>query len=186
MSIRLRCDRLHDLTYESVRNSGKKVGLTEERNGVKKGQDSHRKIFAAGHGSRQMRRVCAVSFSDFLIASWWSHGAHMGPLWASFWGATLGSPPFLAAYDAICDFFVSGFIPHGPQLTSTSGSLQQHKGCGSCCNTAVAGMHSLGGWPLGHALEVEHLRLAWIFKLRDAHGTTAAFHAITRPTEATP
>ena len=45
-------------------------------------------------------------------------------------------------------------------------------------------MHSLGGWLLGHALEAEHLRLAWLFTLRDAHGTTAAFHAITRPTEA--
>ena len=71
----------------------------------------------------------------FLIASWWPHGAHMGPLGASFWGAALGSPPFLAAYGAICGFFVCGLIP---QFTSTSGSLQQHKGCSSCCNTAVA------------------------------------------------
>ena len=37
MSMRLRCDRSHDSTYESVRNSGKKAGLTDERNGVWKG-----------------------------------------------------------------------------------------------------------------------------------------------------
>ena len=37
MSMRLRCDRSHDSTYESVRNSGKKAGLTDERNGVRKG-----------------------------------------------------------------------------------------------------------------------------------------------------
>ena len=37
MSMRLRCDRMHDATYESVRNSGKKAGLTDERNGVRKG-----------------------------------------------------------------------------------------------------------------------------------------------------
>ena len=74
----------------------------------------------------------------FLIASWWPHGAHMGPLGASFWGAALGSPPFLAAYDAICGFFVSGFSAFIPHFTSTSGSLQQHKCCSSCCNTAVA------------------------------------------------
>ena len=37
MSMRLRCDRGHDSTYESVRNSGKETGLVGERNGVKKG-----------------------------------------------------------------------------------------------------------------------------------------------------
>ena len=37
MSIQLWGDRLHDAIYESVRNSGKKTGLMEERNGVKKG-----------------------------------------------------------------------------------------------------------------------------------------------------
>ena len=37
MSMRLRCDRSHDSTYESVCNSGKKTGLTDERNGVRKG-----------------------------------------------------------------------------------------------------------------------------------------------------
>ena len=37
MSMRLQCDRKHDATYESVRNSGKKTGLVDERNGVKKG-----------------------------------------------------------------------------------------------------------------------------------------------------
>jgi hypothetical protein len=37
MSMRLRCDRSHGSTYESVRNSGKKAGLTDERNGVRKG-----------------------------------------------------------------------------------------------------------------------------------------------------
>ena len=37
MSMRLRCDRSHNLTYESVRNAGKKAGLTDERNGVSKG-----------------------------------------------------------------------------------------------------------------------------------------------------
>ena len=33
---------------------------------MKGGQDSHRKVFATGHGSRQMRRVLAVSCSNFL------------------------------------------------------------------------------------------------------------------------
>ena len=37
MSMRLRCDRMHDPTYESVRNSGKETGLVDERNGVRKG-----------------------------------------------------------------------------------------------------------------------------------------------------
>ena len=37
MSMRLRCDRLHDPTYESVRNAGRKTGLPDERNGVRKG-----------------------------------------------------------------------------------------------------------------------------------------------------
>ena len=37
MSMRLRCDRLHDPTYESVRNAGKNTGLADERNGVRKG-----------------------------------------------------------------------------------------------------------------------------------------------------
>jgi hypothetical protein len=37
----------------------------------------------------------------------------------------------------------------------------QHKGCSSCCNTPVAGMHSQRGWLLGHALGwVVHVRLA--------------------------
>ena len=63
--------------------------------------------------------------------------------------------------------------------------LLQHSSC-SCCNTAVAGMHSLGGWLLGHALHVEHCCLARLFTLRDAHVTTAAFNAITRPTKACP
>ena len=33
---------------------------------MKGGQDSHRKVFATGYGSRQMRRVFAVSCSNFL------------------------------------------------------------------------------------------------------------------------
>ena len=37
MSMRLRCDRLHDPTYESVRNSGKETGLVAGRNPVRKG-----------------------------------------------------------------------------------------------------------------------------------------------------
>ena len=37
MSMRLRCDRKHNATYESVRNSGKKTGLSSERNHVLKG-----------------------------------------------------------------------------------------------------------------------------------------------------
>ena len=37
ISMRLRCDRLHDPTYESVRNSGKKTGLVAGRNPVRKG-----------------------------------------------------------------------------------------------------------------------------------------------------
>ena len=37
MSMRLRCDRLHDPTYESVRNAGKQTGLVDERGGVRKG-----------------------------------------------------------------------------------------------------------------------------------------------------
>ena len=37
MSMRLRCDRKHDSTYESVRNSGKETGLVGERNGVRGG-----------------------------------------------------------------------------------------------------------------------------------------------------
>ena len=37
MSMRIRCDRMHDCTYESVRNSGRKTGLVDERNGVRKG-----------------------------------------------------------------------------------------------------------------------------------------------------
>jgi hypothetical protein len=36
MSMRLQCDRSHDSTYESVRNSGKKAGLTDERKGIRK------------------------------------------------------------------------------------------------------------------------------------------------------
>ena len=119
-----------------------------------------------------------------LIASWWPHGAHMASLVASFLGAASGSPLFLAlgslASCAACAFFV----PHGPDFTA--GSLQQHKGCSSCSNTAVAGMHLLGGWLVGHALDVAHGRLARLVTLGDAHVTTAAFHAITRPMEACP
>ena len=37
MSMRIRCDRMHGSTYESVRNSGKQTGLVGERRGVKKG-----------------------------------------------------------------------------------------------------------------------------------------------------
>ena len=37
MSMRLRCDRSHDSTYESVRNSGKKTGLSSEKNNVWEG-----------------------------------------------------------------------------------------------------------------------------------------------------
>jgi hypothetical protein len=48
------------------------------------GQDSQRKVFATGHGSRQMRRVFAVSFSYFLdcvlVAAWRTHGALGGLL----------------------------------------------------------------------------------------------------------
>ena len=47
-------------------------------------------------------------------------------------------------------------------------------------------MHSLGGWLVGHALEVVHGRLARLSKLGDAQVTTAAFNAITRPMEACP
>ena len=47
-------------------------------------------------------------------------------------------------------------------------------------------MHSLGGWLLGHTLDVEPCCLAWLFTLRDVHVTTAAFNAVTRPTEACP
>ena len=47
-------------------------------------------------------------------------------------------------------------------------------------------MHSLGGWLLGHAREVEHCRLARLFTLRDAHVTIAAFYAVTRPMGACP
>ena len=37
MSMRLRCDRSHDSTYESVYNTGKQSGLARGRNGVRKG-----------------------------------------------------------------------------------------------------------------------------------------------------
>ena len=37
MSMRLRCDRKHDPTYESVCKSGKRSGLVDERNFVRKG-----------------------------------------------------------------------------------------------------------------------------------------------------
>ena len=35
--MRLRCGRSHDSTYEFVHNPGKKTGLVDERNGVRKG-----------------------------------------------------------------------------------------------------------------------------------------------------
>ena len=54
------------------------------------------------------------------IVSWWPHGAHTGPLGTSFWGGSLGLPPFLVASDAISGFFVFGSIsPHGPQLAES-------------------------------------------------------------------
>ena len=37
MSMRIRCDRKHDSTYESVYNTGKQSGLARGRNGVRKG-----------------------------------------------------------------------------------------------------------------------------------------------------
>ena len=37
MSMRLRCDRLHDPTYDSVRNTGRRSGLVGERNNGRKG-----------------------------------------------------------------------------------------------------------------------------------------------------
>ena len=37
MSMRIRCDRMHNATYESVRKSGKQTGLVDERRGVFKG-----------------------------------------------------------------------------------------------------------------------------------------------------
>ena len=125
----------------------------------------------------------SIFSKSFLIASVWSHGAHTGALGASFFrGVASGlvplrhsTDPFVAAIVAASTFLL---FNRGP----STASLQPHKGCSSCCNTAVAGMHSQGGWPLGHALGwVEHLRLAWLFTLRDARGTTAAFQAITLP-----
>ena len=37
MSMRLRCGRLHGGTYESARNFGKETGLTDGRDGARKG-----------------------------------------------------------------------------------------------------------------------------------------------------
>ena len=48
MSMRLRCDRSHDSTYESVRNSGKQSGLVRDRNGVKKGAPTCMALQLAG------------------------------------------------------------------------------------------------------------------------------------------
>ena len=45
-------------------------------------------------------------------------------------------------------------------------------------------MHSQGAGLLAHALGVVHRRLAWLFTLRHAYVTTAAFNAITHPMEA--
>ena len=57
-------------------------------------QDSHRKVFDTGHSSHQMRRVCAVSFSDFLdcvlVAARRTHGA--------LWGLLLGGSLRLASF----------------------------------------------------------------------------------------
>ena len=123
---------------------------------MREGQDPQGGFFATGHTMPVVAK-CG-GFGPYLslillIASWWSHSAHTWPLWTSCWGGSLGLPAvFLAAYDAICGSLVFGSIPHGPELAesiSTSGVLQQHRSCNSCCNTAIAGMHSLVAWLLG-------------------------------------
>ena len=79
----------------------------------------------------------------FLIASWWLHGAHTGALGASFFrGVASGLLPLTYSTDlplaAIAAATISLWFSRGPP----TGSLQQHKGCSSCCNTTVASMHS--------------------------------------------
>ena len=155
------------------------------------GRDSHRKVFATGHGSCQMRRVFAVSCSDLLdrvlVAAWRTHGVLGGLLLGG--SLRLASFPCsrwchmrLLRLRTYPTFHINVGIAAATQRLQ---QLLQHSSC-SCCNTAVAGMHSLGGWLLGHALHVEHCCLAWLFTLRDAHVTTAAFNAITWPMEACP
>ena len=48
MSMRLRCDRMHDSTYERIRKSGKQSGLVRDRNGVKKGAPTCMALQLAG------------------------------------------------------------------------------------------------------------------------------------------
>ena len=48
MSMRIRCDRMHGCTYESVRNAGKQSGLVRDRNGVKKGAPACMALQLAG------------------------------------------------------------------------------------------------------------------------------------------
>ena len=48
MSMRIRCDRKHDSTYESVYNAGKQSGLVRDRNGVKKGAPTCMALQLAG------------------------------------------------------------------------------------------------------------------------------------------
>ena len=102
-----------------------------------------------------------------LIASWWLHGAHTWSLVACLLEASgftacsfevSGLPASLSEVAGRTAFLAFGVI----LLESPSKLLQQHRSCSSCNNTAVAGMHSQGGWLLGHALAVVHLRLAWL------------------------
>ena len=48
MSMRIRFDRMHHGTYESVRNAGKQSGLARGRNGLKKGAPAFMALQLAG------------------------------------------------------------------------------------------------------------------------------------------
>jgi hypothetical protein len=48
MSMRIRCDRSHDSTYDSVYNTGRQPGLARGRNGVRKGAPACMALQLAG------------------------------------------------------------------------------------------------------------------------------------------
>ena len=107
---------------------------------MKGGRDSHRKVFATGHGSCQMRRVCAVSFSDLLdrvlVAAWRTHGVLEGLLFGG--SLRLASFPFLRLARLLCHMRLlrrliyptwTRFYGGIAAATQRLQQLQQHSSC---------------------------------------------------------
>ena len=100
------------------------------------GRDSHRKVFATGHGSCQMRRVFAVSCSDLLdrvlVAAWRTHGVLGGLLLGG--SLRLASFPCLRLASLLCRVRLlrptrTRFYGGIAAATQRLQQLQQHSSC---------------------------------------------------------